>query len=289
MKKILVHIHLYYFEQTDLLLSKLLSIGGNAYDLFVTMCENNDVAEQKIKSFKPDAKIIITKNIGADIYPFIQILNLVNLDDYSYILKLHTKRDVKIRRFLSTKYLTYKHLWRDYLLSFMASKETFQKVLIAFESTPKLGMASDHRVIMRNHRQDKPTTAQTKELLTKNGFSDRVEYVAGTMFMVRAELFNAVKNLHLKEADFSEFSSGTSAQLAHIMEQFLGSCVVAQGYEIQDVVTSARQRKINFMKNLPQRIIVKTAWFFYKKRVKNGYEITRILHFNVRKKLHKNF
>lgn len=88
--KILVHLHLYYHEQLDWFLAKLKNITC-PYDLYVTYVDKNKLSEQKLKSFKPDVKLIKVENRGYDVYPFWQVLQRINLDDYNYVLKLHTK------------------------------------------------------------------------------------------------------------------------------------------------------------------------------------------------------
>ena len=92
MPKIAVHMHLYYAEQLEDLLQRLESLSGTAYDLYVTMGAEDKKAEQTIKAFKADANIRIVRNLGYDVGPFIDFLHHVNLDDYDYIIKIHTKR-----------------------------------------------------------------------------------------------------------------------------------------------------------------------------------------------------
>ena len=42
-----------------------------------------------------NAKIITVPNKGYDIYPFLIVLSKVKLDEYDYILKIHTKNSRK--------------------------------------------------------------------------------------------------------------------------------------------------------------------------------------------------
>ena len=89
--RLLVHLHLYYHNQLEYMLQKLANINNCDWDLFVTVCEKNQNSIDKIKSLKPDAKIIKVDNKGYDIWPFLQVLNFVDLKNYDYILKIHTK------------------------------------------------------------------------------------------------------------------------------------------------------------------------------------------------------
>lgn len=253
MKRIIVHLHLYYLDQTDMLIKKLLDIKNLCHlDLIVTMQEKNQDIESKIKSKFPNAKIIMVKNIGADIWPFIVMLNSVNLEDYDYLIKIHTKRFVKVKksRMPETKLKTTGLKWRDYLLDFLKPKN-FIKCLNSFKTDKKLGMVSSYPVIFKDfekYGEGNPTCKQTRALLNKLNYKTKVSYVSGTMFMARAKLFNIIKDLKFKESDFGKFESGVSNQLPHVMEQLLGSCVLGQSYEIRDVFTP--KIKIIFQKYL---------------------------------------
>ena len=90
-KTLLVHLHLFYKEQLDFMINKLKNISNCKWDLYVTMPVENNEIEEKLKKFKPNTKIIIVDNIGYDIWPFIQVVQSINLDNYDYILKIHTK------------------------------------------------------------------------------------------------------------------------------------------------------------------------------------------------------
>ena len=92
MKKVLVHLHLFYHEQLPYFLDKLKNINNCDWDLIVTVCEHIDESEKMILNFKSDAEIRLVENNGYDILPFLNVIKSVNLDDYDFVLKLHTKR-----------------------------------------------------------------------------------------------------------------------------------------------------------------------------------------------------
>ncbi len=267
MKK-LVHLHLYYYDQLDFYLEKL-SVVPEPFDLFVTMREQNDEINKKIYRFKHDAKILVTKNVGADVWPFISVLNSVNLDDYDYIIKVHTKRFINAFYLLPTGFQTHGWNWRNALTSFL-TKTNIVKVFKAFADNKKLGMIADSRVILINYNKDKRTTDYTKEIMRKFGMNDKITHAAGTMFVVRAKLMQIIKTMNFKESDFSEFKSIQSGQLAHNIEQLLGSVVIAQGFEIQDVTTGIGMKIFWRI----QRPIQKTIRFFFRiSRDSNGVKI----------------
>lgn len=93
MTHILTHVHLYYIDMWPEIKEKLANITVS-YDLFVTLNNRNERLQQDILNFKNDAVIQIVDNRGFDVGPFIKLLNSVDLDQYDYIIKLHTKRNM---------------------------------------------------------------------------------------------------------------------------------------------------------------------------------------------------
>ena len=89
--RLLVHLHIYYHDQTEYFVGKLANINGCDWDLYVTMNNLNPVTMSLVRAVKPDAHFVETDNIGYDIWPFISIIKSVNLADYDLVMKLHTK------------------------------------------------------------------------------------------------------------------------------------------------------------------------------------------------------
>ena len=90
MGKLLVHLHLYYQDQTDYFLDRLSNITV-PFTLIVTMTDENAEIRKKILVKFPDARIITVENSGYDVYPFFQAMKLFDLSSFDYILKIHTK------------------------------------------------------------------------------------------------------------------------------------------------------------------------------------------------------
>ena len=76
--KVLVHVHIYYTWMWDELKECVHNISL-PYDLFVTMVDNNEELKQKILNFNSQAQIHIVEHRGYDVWPFIDVLNHVNL------------------------------------------------------------------------------------------------------------------------------------------------------------------------------------------------------------------
>ena len=206
--------------------------GNENVDVVVTYPESQPEIP-KICEFR-NVKYIAVANRGYDIGPFIYVLHNSDLDRYDYIVKLHTKRDVK------DGWVNFRHYaggeWRKRLLSFCATREAVEKSVAAFLQQPDLGMVADRRMIDPSgiascHHSDFSDSAVRELGLIPNGRT----IVWGTMFMVRAQLLKPFLKWSLE--DFSAPSMDAPHRIEGLSsraEGAFGMVINAQGYRVSD-------------------------------------------------------
>ncbi|MDR3113751.1 MAG: hypothetical protein LBU09_05180 [Endomicrobium sp.] len=241
MKPILICVHIFYpklWGEIKSCLQNISAMTDEHYapnDLRVTMVCDNENLRKEIIEFNPDAKIEIVENKGFDIAPFVSALNKVDLDKYSYIIKLHTKRDMPINSMVYG-YNFSGDKWRKYaLLPF--GKKNFRKSIESFEKNKSLGMISNFRLIKRKETYDIKAAESAQSYLDKLGLPKNVFVcVIGTIFMARACLFKVIQKLDFNFDDF-ERSDKTEGSKAYILERLFAMAVEAQGYKVEDIHT----------------------------------------------------
>ena len=247
MKPVLVHVHIFYPDLWAELKECIKNIAPHPFELFVTMVEEHrDIIDDVTSSF-PDAKIEVVENRGYDVGPFVHILNQLNLDDYSYVIKLHTKRNMPQGSTLNYYDISGER-WRKYALSMISSKENFNKCLNVFEQNNKIGMVTDYHLMVCKEREDMESYKNALEILSKLGLkTQKCKYVAGTMFMARTHVFKIVSKLNLKIDDFEvPDNKHKKITLAHVMERLFGCLITAQGYDILDIINNKKYNRCNF-------------------------------------------
>lgn len=267
MKPILVVMHIYYSELSAELINCLKNIAV-PYDLYVTTVEKNKRIVKDIFNFNKNAHFEVVENKGFDVGPFLHVLNKVNLNHYRYVVKLHTKRNMPIGA-MCHYYDMSKDKWRKYAQEFIKTKNNFKAVLRALENNPKIGMIDNYHLIAGKETDE---AAQKAVALLKKCEIEakRFGYVAGTQFIVRANILKPLKKLNLKMADF-ELSDSTHQQvgLAHVMERVFGCLVLNQGYEIKDILNKKPIFDCLFFRKL--------LFFVYRKKVtKNNVLLIKI-------------
>lgn len=223
-RKVLVHLHLFYHNQLDYMISKLKNICGCDWDLYVTVCEDNEKSIKKLKAFKPDVHIIKVENLGYDVWPFIQILRTVNINDYEYVLKLHTKA--------KQGFPIKTYVWRNALVNCMLiSKKQFSNMLSLFEKDLSAGVAG-RSVYWVPCSGEVPEERQMMNSMMKrlNLRYCGAEYLAGTIFFARISIFKCIIDSDISARDFLSYSkTGSNSTNAHVLERIFSFLAPACG------------------------------------------------------------
>ncbi len=205
--------HLYYHELWEKIKPYLLNLQEiGAFDLYITTpVENKELFDSIKQSFScaVNIYIYIVKNEGADLYPFFEVLDSLDLDQYDILYKIHTKRDVKQRRKINGINCGL-HYWRECMLNDILGKTTVRNRLQDFIDDEKLGASGYFPYLISiPHSPDK--------------------YYGGTIFMARAHLYKCLQHKYAVH-DFVNTSGNRFSDFTYQCEALLGCCIAEQGY-----------------------------------------------------------
>lgn len=91
-KKIAVIIHLFYLDNWPLFKDKLNLLKKYDAGIYVTMPKQHAHFEESIQKAFPGTTIIIVKNKGRDVLPFLVAARRAIQDGYGLALKFHSKK-----------------------------------------------------------------------------------------------------------------------------------------------------------------------------------------------------
>lgn len=252
MKKLLVQLHLFYFEQTDYFIGKLLNICGCEWDLHVTVTRHDKISENKLLAAFPNAKITEVENRGADVWPFIQVIKSVDLNEYDFILKLHTKSCNP--EGLKNNGILYKdYQWRDALVdAILKDKESFASALDKLCNSKNAGICYNvmfYKCVNKQMHEYLPLMAELERLQIK---TRDLHYAAGTMFLAKAAPYRLLQTDKISSATFPDkFEAHSYGSMSHVYE-FICSIVV----------TACGMKTLTLSKNIRQYIYIK--WYICK-------------------------
>lgn len=247
--KVCVCLHLYYMEMIPEI--KRYMDNLDSYDLYITTSIDRRVDEQEIKKEFPDAQIIYTKNAGFDIYPFVCFLRYINLNNYDLVVKLHTKKDIPIEYSLNGYNLS-GVWWRYYLYnSILGSKKRVKKIIKMFDKNDKLGFVGSKELIIRDSDIDKDIDMKcVKNVMDELNLNIiKKEFLAGSIFVIRAKLLLPLQERDYHESDFPPYLPRTWNELPYCLERCFGMMISAQGYVLKGLYSEKSLKPINRLKH----------------------------------------
>ena len=272
MMKTAVHLHLYYMDQLPEIISKLQNLdkADVDYDLYVTMIAKDEEAENKIKQAFPKVTIWQVENRGYDIGPFIDFLHKIELDSYDYILKVHTKNKNQGNYTILNNRRFDNKLWGEVLReALLGSSEQIKQNYAKFSEDDTIGMLGSKYCLTSEKHAYQSLLEQIKSEMARLHLpeNDKVEFIAGSMFIVRAKLLKPFLQINLD--DFAEtdgrIKEGTKA---HVYERLFGCAVLAQGKRIEGI------KQYHYGKAFLKARIKR--FFYQKKQTKSGKTIIKI-------------
>lgn len=240
MSKLLTVLHVFYHDQVDYFIDKLSNINGIEWDLVVTYSEFSAETEAKLKIFKPDVKMLQVGNAGYDVWPFIQVIQNIDFDEYEYVLKLHTKGQSK-QRLNGVNFKEW--LWRDLLVkALLKSRSRFAACIKLLETQSDIGMLCSYEL----YKNMDGVLPEECEMLQNEAERISLEvtdeyFCAGTIFLARLDAFRKLKEIEFSEESWGNLNkSHGNGTLAHVYERILCLLVADEGYRIETIIGSKK-------------------------------------------------
>ena len=276
--KVAVIVHVFYPELWPHLAQCIRSIGDEK-DVFAS-CSSETVASAVVRDF-PAAKVVIVENRGYDVWPFLKILNTLDLERYSHVVKLHTKRTI-CHPHQMHGYDMRGTIWRELLLSFVDTPQKWAESRRLILGDATVGMVSHPRCILgrrdmgRSERKSFDRAAEmARELFGGTVDYRKAEYVAGTIFLVRANLLAPLQG-RFKAEDFELADVNRTETLAHVLERLFGMCVAAKGLRIADPRDSRNSWETRWQLWSHEFRAALRDFFFQSKITRKGHHVIKV-------------
>ncbi|MDR0555724.1 MAG: glycoside hydrolase family 99-like domain-containing protein [Holosporaceae bacterium] len=256
-KRIAVHFHLFYADTCKYFYDNLKNLAGVDYDLFVsTPCPE---LVNEITTALPGARVSIVENRGYDIGAFIEFINKINLFNYDFVLKIHTKSISGCSLTLNNGKDIDRSCWRDLLVeNLIGSPKIIEQNIGILKNNDDIGMIGARDLIFH----DDYWLDGIRDILNKIGIPYEFEtntFIAGSMFLVKSKLLQPLKNIYSIKDFVPSKINVNHGTLAHSVERLLGTLIIAQGYKIHGCDYS---RVIKFIKN-------RSNWVLKRKRLED--------------------
>ena len=185
--KIAVQVHLFYNDLIKDIINRTNNIPVK-FDLYITITspEIKDKLEKYIKIFSKanNFEILIVKNVGRDVLPFLSQIK-TKFKFYKYLCHIHTKKSLTSPEI--------GNLWRNYLYDNLLGNSTIvSEILYDFERIEKLGFIfpeTFYGIIKEFYLLTKGTKKWmdfiSEKILKNNTIGELVNFPAGNMFWAK--------------------------------------------------------------------------------------------------------
>ncbi len=241
MPRINILIHIYYHESFQVISPYISAL--KQYKPFFLFCLNQgstktDSLAYTIRNEFPDSVLIFTSNIGKDIGGKLALIDLALRLDIKpdYFILLHDKK---------SPHTTLGEMWREKLFRIIEPLN-IDTVLDTYNTDKNVGIIAAREFIINEYDKDLGTFNCTSNVFLKKLIQEyqltarNFDFVGGTMFWVRAEIFSTFFSKYppleiratLEKGNVLDHEHGTNT---HAWERMLSWIATDQGYKIKGI------------------------------------------------------
>ena len=232
-RQLCVLVHVYYPELWDELSRYIENLPVGGYDLYVNLVEDtfDTGLLRRVRDAFPDARVYISENVGRDIGGYFRLLDNLRIEDYPLFCLLHTKKSPHMAEGEVQR-------WRRRLLEpVLGTRECAAdniRTMLEDETVGIVGSSHCRYTEMDANREKYDTLL---EALYISESSDEVEFLSGTMMLLRGDVlrrvFEAAQGVAFERSDAVTVEGDPDGAWAHAVERVFGAVVRDSGYRIE--------------------------------------------------------
>jgi len=224
---IAIIVHLFYVDIWEEILQYLKALDIS-YDLYITIPQG--LQEKDILNIfyeLPKVHLYMVENRGRDVLPFLQILHIIDIKNYDYLCKLHTKKSVTSDSGDAWRKLLYYDL--------IGSAQIVNDIVNTFDQEQDTGIVTGKNLILNAAKFDLGNGKNVKTLanMASIPYETNYHFAAGTMFWMRSSILEPLLPLiENDQLNFEDENGQSDHTLAHALERFLGLLCAHKKYAL---------------------------------------------------------
>ncbi|XZG71928.1 rhamnan synthesis F family protein [Chitinibacteraceae bacterium HSL-7] len=226
--------HVYYADLWQEMVGALARLPPYTDVFITTVPELEAQLRERAADLGPRVTIHVSPNRGRDIGPLVDLMGAVPLEQYDYVLKVHTKKSRHLAEGMGDE-------WREFCLSGLIPEGGVEALLSALDAFPKVGLVGMKPFMMSAHKQigrARDNYQGVQHWAARLGVDfDRSDYLfcAGSMFWVRGSVLGELRRLGVTQTDFEAEEGQVDGTLAHVMERLFPLMAKRVGLETASV------------------------------------------------------
>jgi lipopolysaccharide biosynthesis protein len=243
--KLAIILHVFHLEILREVLDYLSKCDSGQFKVFITAPAilTEKISEEMTSCTFPFL-IRPVENRGRDMLPFLIILQDVLNEQFSIILKIHTKKN---DRRLAGKD------WRKDLFTKLLTNGSIDQAMTIFKTQNQVGMIVPAGHLIPVSLYYGSSAARIDLFCRKLGLNasqiSDLNFPAGSMFFIRAEALSPFLKLGISEKDFEPEAGQVDGTMAHALERAIAASAFAAGYLEVDSAWSPQKNEISVTLN----------------------------------------
>ena len=244
---IAVVIHVFYPELLPALLMELGHLE-EPFDLYLTNASGQGLVIGDLPAAAQSCHHFAVRNLGRDVFPFVQLITADRLSSYELVLKLHTKRSAWRDEYdrkgklgvVSDTLDGGGDAWRHALVQgLLGDDRNVSAITQTFRDDPRLGLVTAPGNVLGPNFLGYNAELVASLCLRAGIRPDlsRLRFAAGSMFWCRVSTAQLLARLSLSAGDFSPETGQTDGTTAHAVERVYGLLVMDAGMQLAESTT----------------------------------------------------
>ncbi len=227
-----VLIHIFYPDVWRELAGFAQNFRNRSFDIFINVVDEVWTPElhEEIRKLAPGAFIQLSNNRGHDVGGHIRMLDNIDIDRYDLFALMHTKKSPHIASERGA------HWRRTMLRAFAGNPEIAEECVDLMLSDPNIGMIGAKEWRSFDIGKNLDQYERVLDLFGVEGANRQLDYLSGTMFLIRADI---MKRLHqVLRAEQWESGAGKTlefhmdGQIEHGVERAVPALARHMGYQV---------------------------------------------------------
>ncbi|KAF0815041.1 hypothetical protein IGB42_00118 [Andreprevotia sp. IGB-42] len=216
--RIAVVCHIYHEDLWPAFVEVLRRLPTNATFFFTTVTAKAPLVQPLLERDFPGAMLVICENRGRDVGPLFTLLKHARLEDFRYVLKIHTKKSPHLDNREGAD-------WLRTSLTQLVPDHGVEALLSTLDAKPEVGLVGpagmllSAQLMIGRHGENYPGMKRWAKRFDYDLDEADYSFVAGTMFWARGAIFGVLRELGVQQSDFESEAGQLDGTLAHVMER----------------------------------------------------------------------
>jgi lipopolysaccharide biosynthesis protein len=240
-EKLAIILHVFHLEIFREVLDYLSNYDSGHFKVFITApAILTEKISEEMNACSVPFLIRPVENRGRDMLPFLIILQDVLNEQFSIILKIHTKKN---DRRLAGKD------WRKDLFNKLLTNGSMDQAMTIFKTQEQVGMIVPAGHLIPVSLYYGSSAARIDLYCRKLGLNaaqiSDLNFPAGSMFYIRAEALSPLLKLGISEKDFEPEAGQVDGTMAHALERAIAASTFSAGYLTVDSAWTPQKNEIS--------------------------------------------